>query len=95
MALVKAQITLEHTGEKFPALPKGVPVPQAIPTTYTVYIAPKQWKQVASVVTDPEDAFIIEGFPQLDAATGSLAVFAISITSKKLQAAKKQPRQEG
>jgi len=86
---------MEHTGEKFPALPKGVPTPQAIPTTYVVSIATKQWKQVAAAATDPEDAFIIEGFPQLDAATGSLAVFAVSITSKKLQAAKKQPRQEG
>ena len=48
-----------HTGEKLPALPKGVPVPQAIQTRYVVYIGAKQWKNIAATVADPEDTLII------------------------------------
>jgi hypothetical protein len=81
---------MQHTGEKFPALPKGVPAPQPVKTNYVVYIAQKQWKTVAVTVSDPEDALIIEGFPQVDDKTGAISVFASSITSKKLQAAKRQ-----
>jgi hypothetical protein len=54
---------MQHTGEKVPALPKGVPVPSAVKTNYVVYIGAKQWKNVATTVNDPEDALIIEGFP--------------------------------
>jgi hypothetical protein len=82
---------MEHTGEKVPALPKGVPVPPAVKTNYVVYIGAKQWKNVAATVSDPEDALIIEGFPQIDATTGAISVFASNVTSKKLQAAKRQP----
>jgi hypothetical protein len=81
---------MEHTGENVPALPKGVPVPPAVKTKYVVYIGAKQWKNVAATVSDPEDALIIEGFPQIDATTGAISVFASQVTSKKLQAAKRQ-----
>jgi hypothetical protein len=80
---------MQHSGEKLPALPKGVPAPQAIKTNYVVYIASKQWKNVADTVNDPEDALIIEGFPQIDAKTGAISVFASNVTSKKLQKAKR------
>ncbi len=81
---------MQHTGEKVPELPKGVPTPQAVKTTYVVYIGAKQWKNVAATVSDPEDALIIEGFPQIDAQTGAISVFASNVTSKKLQSAKRQ-----
>jgi hypothetical protein len=81
---------MQHTGEKLPALPKGVPTPQAVKTNYVVYIGQKQWKSVAATVNDPEDALIIEGFPQIDTKTGSISVFASNVTSKKLQSAKRQ-----
>jgi hypothetical protein len=81
---------MQHTGEKVPALPKGVPVPPAVKTNYVVYIGAKQWKNVAATVSDPEDALIIEGFPQIDTKTGAISVFASNVTSKKLQAAKRQ-----
>jgi hypothetical protein len=81
---------MQHTGEKFPALPKGVPAPQPVKTNYVVYIGAKQWKTVASTVSDPEDALIIEGFPQIDAKTNAISVFASNVTSKKLQASKRQ-----
>jgi hypothetical protein len=87
---------MQHSGEKLPALPKGVPAPQATETNYVVYIAAKQWKTVAATVSDPEDALIIEGFPQMDTQTGAISVFVSNVTSKKLQAAKRQaPGQEG
>jgi hypothetical protein len=76
---------------KAPALPKGLPVPSAPPTNYVVYITAKQWKAVAEAIKDPEDVLIVEGYPQLDPKTVSLAVFATNTTTKKLQAARRQP----
>ena len=70
---------------KVPSLPKGAPTPPNAVTTYTLYIATKQWRRVADAMKDPEDALIVEGFPQLDAQTGSIAVFATTATTKKLQ----------
>ena len=80
---------MQHTGEKLPALPKGVPAPQAIKTNYVVYVGLKQWKNVAATVSDPEDVLIVEGFPQIDAKNNAISVFASNVTSKKLQAAKR------
>ena len=84
---------MEHTGEKLPALPKGVPAPAAVKTQYVVYIASKQWKKVAATVSDPEDALIVEGFPQVDAKAGAISVFVSNVTSKKLQSAKRQSQE--
>src|SRR5882762_6613175 len=84
-----------QSSEKVPSLPKGVPVPQATKTNYVVYIGQKQWNHVAAVASDPEDAFIIEGYPQSDTQTGAISVFATSITSKKLQATKRQGQPRG
>ena len=77
---------------KAPSLPKGVPTPAQIPTPYAVYISSKQWKKVAEAITDPEDTLIIEGFPQPDMQTKTIAVFTTNVTTKKLQAAKRQPK---
>lgn len=85
---------MQHTGEKLPTLPKGVPAPQPVKTSYVVYIAGKQWKNVAETTRDPEDVLIVEGFPQIDVKTSSIAVFATSVTSKKLQQAKRDGQQK-
>jgi PHAX RNA-binding domain len=77
-----------------PPLPKGLPTPPAAGTNFVVRVATKQWKPVADSLSDPEDALIIEGFPQVDAKNGTIAVFAQNITTKKLQAAKRKPAQE-
>jgi len=82
-------LSMQHTGENLPALPKGVPVPPKQITTYTVYIGAKQWKNVAAAANDPDDMLIVEGFPQIDSMTASIAVFASNVTSKKLQQAKR------
>jgi hypothetical protein len=73
-----------------PSLPRGLPTPPSTPTNYVVYIAAKQWRKVAEAIGDPEDVLIIEGFPQLDPETSSIAVFATNTTTKKLQMAQRQ-----
>jgi len=70
-----------------PQLPKGLPAPSGEPTNYVVYIATKQWKKVEAAIEDPADALIIEGFPQINAKTGSIAVYATNATTKNLQRA--------
>jgi len=75
---------------KVPSLPKGVPTAPNDATTYTLYIASKQWRRVADAMKDPEDAQMVESFPQLDAQTGSIAVFATNTTTRKLQQAQRQ-----
>jgi hypothetical protein len=75
---------------KVPSLPKGLPTPPNVATTYTLYIASKQWRRVAEAMKDPEDTLIVEGFPQLDAQTGSIAVFATNTTTRKLLQAQRQ-----
>jgi hypothetical protein len=78
---------------KVPALPKGIPTPAQISTPYAVSISSKPWKKVAQTITDPQDALIIEGFPQFDMQTKTIAVFATSVTTKKLQMEKRQPKE--
>ena len=75
---------------KVPTLPKGLPTPTSVPTTYVVYIASKQWKKVEEAIKDPEDTLIIEGFPKTDPEVSAIAVFTTNVTTKKLQMAKKQ-----
>lgn len=80
--------TLEQ--RKAPALPKGLPAPPATPTLYTVYIAAKKWDAVAQSLVDPLDVLIVEGHPQVDLKTGTISVFALSVTTKVLQKAKRE-----
>jgi hypothetical protein len=80
--------------EKRPALPKGIPEPSAVQTIYVAYVAAKQWRGVAEAAKDPEDTLIVEGWPQIDAETGTVALFATSVTSKKLQVVKRAGQQK-
>jgi len=74
---------------KTPSLPSGLPTPADAGTTpYIVYISTKQWKKVASVLEDKEDTLILEGYPQLDAQTKSIAVFVTSAKTKKTEQAR-------
>lgn len=84
--------TLQSSG-KLPTLPKGLPTPPAQPTTFVVYIAAKQWRKVEAALTDPNDALIVEGAPVYDERLPGLAVLAQSVTTKVLQAAKRQADQ--
>ncbi len=82
-------VVLALVSEKVPALPKGLPEPPA-GTRYTVFVAHKQWATVAeALAADAEDAAIIEGYAALDARVESIAVYATSATTRRLQAAKR------
>ncbi len=86
---------LSMKDSKVPSLPKGVPIPaDAGNTLYVVFVAAKQWRKVAQVMDDPEDALILEGYPQIDEKTQSIAVFVSSATTKKLQQGKKAEQSE-
>jgi hypothetical protein len=78
---------------KIPALPKGLPTPTPPSTSYTIYIAARQWRKVAEAIKDQDDALIIEGYPHFDAEAKAIAVFATNTTTKNLQAAQRQARQ--
>jgi hypothetical protein len=83
-------VVMSMQGAKVPALPKGVPTPPEVTTSYVVYVAGKQWKKVAEALRDEDDVLIVEGFPQLDTKTGSIAVFVTNVTTKNLQSAKRE-----
>jgi hypothetical protein len=70
---------------------KGGPMLPATPTVYTVYIASKQWKNVAEAMQNPEDRLIVEGFAAFDAALEGIAVFVTNTTTRLLQQQKRQP----
>jgi hypothetical protein len=77
-------------GTRAPTLPKGLPEPPDEPTTYVVYIARKQWRRVAEAIQDPQDKLIIEGYPAFDKRLEAITVFAMNVTTKNLQAARRQ-----
>ncbi len=82
-------VALALVSEKAPPLPQGLPEPPS-GTRYTVFVARKQWTKVAeALAADPEDAAIIEGYAALDPRVEGIAVYATSITTKRLQAAKR------
>ncbi len=83
-------LTSMQQGGKAPSLPKGLPPVPEEPTVYIVYIARKQWRKVANAIRNPEDVLIVEGLPVLDKRLGTVAVFAQSVTTKLLQAAKRE-----
>ena len=83
-------LTSIQQGEKVPSLPRGLPPVPPEPTVYIVYIARKQWQKVAKSIKNPEDVLIVEGLPVLDKRLGTVAIFAQSVTTKLLQAAKRE-----
>jgi len=89
-------IVLSLRQDTAPALPKGLPEP-ATGTRYALLIAAKQWAKVAAALdADPEDALIAEGYPSLDPRfPQGIAVHATSVTTKRMQAAKRAAQTEG
>lgn len=87
-------ITTMNYTVKSPTLPKGVPTPPSAPTLYTVYIGLKQWKRIEEAIANPEDALVIEGTAAYDPEVKGMAVFATSITTKLLDAARRQQQKE-
>jgi cold shock CspA family protein len=82
-------LMLTYSGP-LPSLPKGVPVPTVVPTTtYTIYVAAKQWRGVAEAIKNPEDVLIIEGAQTWDAEQQAIAVYTTKIATKLQQRAKR------
>ena len=54
-------------------------------------IARKQWVNVAEAIQDPADALIVAGYPALDPELRGIAVFTLSVTTKKPQMPKHRP----
>lgn len=65
-----------------PSLPKGLPAIPTTPTTYTVYIAHKHWAGIATAMTNPDDALVVEGWAAFDPELEGIAVFATFVTTK-------------
>ncbi|MDP9314790.1 MAG: phosphorylated adapter RNA export RNA-binding domain-containing protein [Chloroflexota bacterium] len=81
-------IILGLINETAPSLPKGLPVPPT-PTKYVVLVARKQWQKVADALGNPDDRLIIEGYPTYAPQHSGITVYATSVTTKHLQAAKR------
>jgi hypothetical protein len=64
---------------------------------YVVYIALKQWHKVSeSIQSNPKDKLIIEGYPIFDrriGKSGTMTVFAQSVTTVETQRKKREQRQ--
>jgi hypothetical protein len=75
--------------DKAPALPKGLPAPPQ-QTKYLVLIAKKQWNKVAEAIKAEDDVLIIEGYPAFEPRHAGITVYALSVTTKKQQAAKRE-----
>ncbi len=82
-------VILGLINETAPSLPKGLPAPPT-PTKYVVLVARKQWQKVADALGNPDDRLIIEGYPTYAPQHSGITVYATSVTTKHLQAAKRQ-----
>ena len=90
----QAEYVVFHLTETapMPAFPKGVPCPELPPSTCTVYVSNKVWKQVEEAAADPEDTLIIEGVCSYNPEIAGIALYATSVTSKRLQAKKREQK---
>ncbi|HEY0737361.1 MAG TPA: phosphorylated adapter RNA export RNA-binding domain-containing protein [Herpetosiphonaceae bacterium] len=78
--------------DKSPALPKGLPAPPQ-QTKYLVLIAKKQWNKVSEAIKAEDDVLIIEGYPAYEPRHAGITVYALSVTTKKQQQAKREAQQ--
>lgn len=74
--------------DKQPALPKGLPAPPQ-QTKYLVLVVKKQWNKVAEAIKAETDALIIEGYPAFEPRHAGITVYALSVTTKQIEAAKR------
>ncbi len=82
-------VILGLINETAPSLPKGLPAPPT-PTKYVVLVARKQWQKVADAISTGDDKLIIEGYPTYTPQHVGITVYAPSVMTRQLQAAKRQ-----
>jgi hypothetical protein len=75
--------------DKSPSLPKGLPAPPQ-QTKYLVLVAKKQWTKVSEAIKAEDDVLIIEGYPAYEPRHAGITVYALSVTTKQQQAAKRE-----
>lgn len=85
-------VVLGLINDKSPSFPKGMPAPPK-QTKYVVLVARKQWAKVIDAIKDTTDALIVEGYPAYEPRHAGITVYATSITTKKLQAARREAQQ--
>jgi hypothetical protein len=83
-------VILALRSTKAPTLPKGLPTLPATPTTYMIFIQQKQWNKVRATMQQPDDALIVEGYGVHAPRFAGITVYATQVTTKALQAAKRQ-----
>ncbi|HEX6293137.1 MAG TPA: phosphorylated adapter RNA export RNA-binding domain-containing protein [Herpetosiphonaceae bacterium] len=75
--------------DKAPPLPKNLPAPPQ-QTKYLVLVAKKQWNKVSEAIKAPDDVLIIEGYPAYEPRHAGITVYALSVTTKHIQATKRE-----
>jgi len=70
------------------SFPKGVPTPASSATPVVAYVGRKQFEKVKLALDNPEDSLIVEG-GTTQVIDGVLTVYAINITTRLQQLAKK------
>ena len=70
------------------SFPKGVPTPVSSATSIVAYVGRKQFEKVKLALDNPEDSLIVEG-GTTQVIDGVLTVYAINITTRLQQLAKK------
>ncbi len=83
-------IILALRSTKPPTLPQGLPPLPSTPTTYMIFIQQKQWNKVKEAMQQPDDALIVEGYPVHEPRFAGITVYAMQVTTKALQAAKRK-----
>ena len=75
----------------FGSLPKTVPSPPPVPTTYVVYAAARQWSEIEQAIKNPGDVLIINGYCAYDDAVKGISVFATHVTTKLTKMGSRRP----
>ncbi len=83
-------IILALRSTKAPTLPKGLPPLPSTPTSYMIFVQQKQWNKVREAMQQPDDALIIEGYPVHEPRFAGITVYAMQVTTKVVQAAKRK-----
>ena len=80
-----------YGGDHIPPLPKGLPTPPSMATTFKVGIAASQWRSVERLARQG-DTLIVSGYPVPNENKERIAVYAIKVTTSSLKQSKFKAR---
>jgi hypothetical protein len=91
---IERRQNLVMTTMEFPvapgAFPNGVPIPPQTHVTYVVYMASRQWENVARAMENAYDQLIVEGLCIYDPELGQMAVYGSNVTTRQLRRREQQ-----